>query len=299
MKNIRIMAVGVLIFVAGAVNTAQAEPFFNGFEVDDTCWVDVTRVASGGGALGVSSATGGWHAETLLDGPEGYVFTRWGGYGDDDDCDSVAGSLLFPEGGYGTSVDVYLDVDVGAANDSRIDYSSAINNEVGNHRRDFIFHCGFYSDDRTADGLGSGNRYICSVSNNSPGWPANPARDPVVVATESGWYSLRHYFYDDGTGTLAVDLGIFASDGTLIKAWTLSDPADVINSTVGGNRYGWFINQGWGAMAIDNTLRVTGGPVGITAVGEYKPVPVLSLPAAAILVLLTMVAGAVGIRRLV
>jgi hypothetical protein len=38
--------------------------------------------------------------------------------------------------------------------------------------------------------------------------------------------------------------------------WTLSDPSDVIGSTVGGNRYGWFPNDELPYLAFDNSALI-------------------------------------------
>ncbi len=215
-------------------NTGYAG-FFQGFEVDRDGWFDfggtLTRVASG--TNGVTSADGSWHAET------NGAFTRWGAY-----------SSVFPAGGYTTSVDIYLDVDAGLANDTRFDYSSAINTPAGVHRRDFVITGGFYND---APDYGSGNRFVFSASNNTPGWPKNPARDPFPIMV-TGWYTFQHRFYDSGGGVLACEMVIRDSGGSELHSWTLSNPADIIGSTVGGNRYGWLLNLGW-TLAIDNTAK--------------------------------------------
>lgn len=174
--------------------------------------------------------------------------------------------------GYTTSVDVYLDVEAELQNDTRWEISSAISRpDDGSgscgHRRDFIFTCGWYDDD---DATGSGPRWVCSASNNSVGWPKNPGRSPFTI-DESGWYTFRHSFRDDGLGVLAVDMEILDSGGVPLAGWTLSNPTDVIGDTVGGNRYGWFVvagctsvSGGWCngldpdfKLPIDNTLKCT------------------------------------------
>ena len=239
-----------LAFAAiGAPTSASAGDFFNGFEIDSTCWFTPTLVASGGGVVGATSASGIGHAEGT-----GGEFTRWGGYDDSDSCGSTAGGS-FPPDGYDTSVDIYLDVDAGFANDTRFDFGSAISGITGNHRRDFIISCGFYDDN---DGPGAGtNRFICSASNNAPGWPKDPNREPTVVATTTGWYTLRHQFRNDGGGVLVVDMSVLNNVGTVLHTWTNSTPSDVIGTTVGGNRYGWFVNNGFTALAFDNTRRTS------------------------------------------
>jgi hypothetical protein len=188
------------------------------------------------GTNGITSATGAYHAEVVAGN-----FTRWGGY-----------NSLFPTGGYITAVDVYLDMDAGFANDTRFDWSSAISDPTGAHRRDFVITGGFYND---ATGPGAGqNRFVFSASNNTPGWPKNPDRDPFAVTT-TGWYTLQHHFYDNGNGVLAVDMSILDSAGNVLHTWTLSDPTDVIGTTVGGNRYGWLVTNGFPFLAMDNAIR--------------------------------------------
>jgi hypothetical protein len=96
-----------------------------GFEVDTDGWFGTTRVPSG--TNGVNSASGDWHAEVNTGS-----YTWWGGP-----------NSSFPLGGYITSLDIYLDVDAGFTNDSRFDFTSAIYQPDGDHRRDFIFNGGF------------------------------------------------------------------------------------------------------------------------------------------------------------
>src|SRR5438128_9376273 len=37
--------------------------------------------------------------------------------------------------------------------------------------------------------------------------------------------------------------------------WTRMDPSDVIGVTLGGNRYGWFVQNEFDGLAIDNSFR--------------------------------------------
>jgi hypothetical protein len=255
-----------LTFIPIVLADAPPGPFFQGFETDNSGWdvfggqYDATRVASG--THGVTSKTGGFHAEAGhfdLDTDGGSAVTRWGGY-----------SSVFPAGGYTTQVDVYLNVAVGAVNDTRFDYLSTINDSAGNFRRDFAFNAGFYND---TDVTGSGNRFVISASNNAgrgSSFPKNPGRNPVTI-TKTGWYTFRHRFYDRG-GVLAVDLSITDSNGVGIKEWTLSDPSDTI-STTGGNRYGWFASNEFSFLAFDNSERSGTPPGPVTACSELTVSP--------------------------
>ncbi len=238
---------GTLIIVAlVTTGAAQASLYTNGFETNNSGWdvfggaLNATRVASG--TNGISSASGGFHAQSSASGSA----TQWGGY------NFGAGNAVptvFQE--YYTTVDIFLDVTAGWANNTRFDFNSSISNSSGNHRRDFIFNGGFYND---ATGPGANtNRFVISASNNSqPGsaYAKNPAKAPIAIST-TGWYTFEHHFYDNA-GVLAVDMSIFNSSNALINTWTLSDPTDLI-AGIGGNRYGWFDYNQFSVLAFDNT----------------------------------------------
>lgn len=241
------MALGTLALAAGL-------SYFNGFETDTNGWTGATRVASG--TNGVISAAGAWHAETsggTLNSSG--AFTTWGGYGGNAGCaTSPCAASTFPANGYITSIDVYLDVDGALANDNRFDFSSAVSQPNGTHRRDFVFNAGFYND---TDTTGSGPRFVVSASTNatrSGAYPKDPGKDPFAI-TDGGWYTFQHTFTDNGSGVLTVELVVKDAAGTVLHTWTLSDPSDTINGTVGSNRYGWFALQEIPNLAIDNASR--------------------------------------------
>ena len=234
--------------IMAAVSVAFAA-FFQGFEFDTSGWTGATRVSTG--TNGVPSKTGAFHAEDQI--LSGATFTFWGG-----------DSKTFPPGGYTTSVDIYLDISppymngtlTGYANDTRFDWSSAIGTPQCDHRRDFVFNAGFYTD---VDATGAGPRFVISASNNatrSGANPKNPGRMPYTITVE-GWYTFEHRFRDNGAGVLAVDLSIKNAAGVTLMTWTLSDPSDIIGTTVGGNQYGWFvINEFAPALAFDNSALI-------------------------------------------
>jgi hypothetical protein len=224
------------VLATGALAAAPPGPYANGIEnAADAVSTDdgtgdpmfgVSRVASGPGAI--TSASGGYHALATVDSG---AFTRYGGY-----------SSSFPAAGYTTSADIYLDTALSTAGaDLRFDWSSAISKPDGTHRRDFIFNVG-------TDGNGG---FVMSASNNAPGWPANPDRNPYPI-TESGWYTFQHHFRNDG-GVLAVDMTV-SKLGSPLHTWTLSDPSDIIGDTVGGNRYGYLASNQM-PLALDNVTR--------------------------------------------
>jgi hypothetical protein len=227
---------------AGAYVKHEIE-YSNGFETNTDGWYSIDgspspkRVISG--TDNIQAASGNYYAQATKD------YTKWGGYND-----------TFPAGGYITSLDIYLNVNGGFENDTRFDWSSAISTPDGGFRRDFVFNAGFYNDD---SGLGAGtNRFVVSASNNAgraDSYPKNPGRDPIAITT-TGWYTFQHHFYDGGNGVLDVDLSIIDPNGNILHTWTLSDPSDIIGSTVGGNRYGWFASNEFPFLAIDNSYRV-------------------------------------------
>lgn len=220
------------VFVVTSFEEVQTTPVTDGY---NNIWfaygtgAQVERVVNG--TDGISSPSGSYYGKLLTVN----AFTRWDGY-----------KSIFPTGGYDTNVDVYIDMNLAQAGvDKRFDFSSAINNTTNTHRRDFIFHLG-------TNPIQAG-QWVASASNNAPGWPSNPALNPVFI-DQSGWYTLNHEFRDV-SGVLVVKMNLYRkSDNALVGSWVRSDASDVIGSTVGGNRYGWFISgsPGFSSLAIDN-----------------------------------------------
>ena len=248
MKRFFALAACAAVGLSASVAWAQTvTPYSNGFEnaadvsistdgsyPDLLAFYTVTRVPSGTG--GVDSALGSWHAEaawTSFGSPDGFVFTRYGGY-----------QTVFPEGGWGTSVDIYLNPnDSPDGADITFSWTSGVSSTTNGVLRDFVFNVG-------TDGVGG---FVISASNNNNGIPSDPAQDPIwVVGGE--WYTFAHQFYDDGNGVLAVDMTVFDSNDTVLKTWTLSNPADVIGVNVGGNRYGWLVTNFFDNLALDNVM---------------------------------------------
>ncbi len=252
--------------------------YSQGFETDTSGWVNngpgtIHREASGytnggGYADGIPSAAGGFHARlrnsqaggcappfsssTTCSGP----FTRWG--------KPTSANPTFPDGGYTTEVDVYLDTAWATTHpDHRFDFSSAINNSAGTFLQDFAFNAGTV-----------GSTWVIGTSTNafrSSTFPANPCPSPSAapnacrvpaVITASGWYTLQHRFYEDtgvNAGKLSVDLNILDSTGATVAARTIHSNHAI--ATVGGDRYGWFVNQEVHDLAIDNAELRTSGPM--------------------------------------
>ncbi|MCU1337582.1 MAG: hypothetical protein JWO19_3163 [Bryobacterales bacterium] len=132
--------------------------------------------------------------------------------------------------------------------DTRFDWSSAISDASGGFRRDFVFNVG-------TDALG----FVITGGNNATRCGANPAdpgHSPVIHITTSGWYTFKHTFSGVAGGPLAVTLEVMLSGSNVpLGAWVRSDPTDIIGVTVGGNRYGWFVQNEFDGLPIDNSFR--------------------------------------------
>ena len=276
MKTTQLLLTCSTILLALPTLAALTPIYQNGFETDVAGWETPNRVASGSG--GITSASGGFHATKAAGAGD---FTRWGGY------NYGAGNAVptvFQD--YITKIDIYLDITGGWANNTRFDFSSAINKSDGTFMRDFIFNAGFYNDTDGSPGSGT-SRFVISASNNSqPGsaFAKNPGKSPIAIST-SGWYTFEHRFYDNA-GVLAVEMSIKDASNSLINSWTLSNPADLIAGT-GGNRYGWFDYNQFSTLAFDNaSLSI-----------DVAPVPEPSTYLAGALLLLPFGASTIRIMR--
>lgn len=227
-----VLATAMLFNMVFAPQAAQAATAYTQtFEAGVADWTSTTQ--TGSGTNGIASSGGSFHGTATAG-----AFTLWGGY-----------ENSFPANGYTTSMDIYLDMALADGTDKRLDFSSAINNPSGAHRRDFIIHLGTNPS--------TPGQWAVSASNTVPGWPLNPGRSPQAI-TETGWYTISHEFRNNGLGVLEVEVSLVKAGGTTIGSWLLSDPTDVIGSTVGGHRYGWFAgNFNFPSVAIDNAQLVT------------------------------------------
>jgi len=219
------------MFVVTFEEPQDPSPTYAGY---NDVWFDwdgtITRVPSG--TNGISSSEGDFHAEIT-----GGAYTWWGGR-----------RSTFPEFGYDTRVDIYLDMSLADGSDKRFDFSSAIYKPDETHRRDFIFNLG--TDPNSPES------WLISASNNAPGWPGNPNRNPVSIS-DTGWYTLEHQFRSNENDVLVVTFNIYKKNNSVpLGTWVLSNETDIIGETVGGNGYGWFLNLGIPWLAIDNSILV-------------------------------------------
>jgi len=208
--------------LATAQNTKLKEIWVQDFETNTDGWLSyesdlaVTNEAT----TGIAPFSGSSYMQI---GP-GFgsfpgAFHRFDGYRD-----------VWP-GTWVAEIAVYIDIDIDSG--TGFEYSVAANGTDGNHQRDYIFHCWKLSD---------GNFYVAGTNNSD--FSVNEGKMKGItnkyVVPASGWYVLRHTFYDNG-GALAVDLELINPQGTSVFLET-REPGkdDIIPDAVGGNRYGWF-----------------------------------------------------------
>lgn len=199
----------------------------NWFDSNNGWYGTVTRVASG--TNGISAASGEWYAQ--MEGGVRGPFSRFDGF-----KDTWTGT-------YRAEVDIYLDPSWGTS--QGFDYSVASNKTTGEHLRDFIFH---------VNKDASTGKLLVGGSNNSNFAPREDLETLLnhYEVTTAGWYKFQHVFYDKN-GSLAVDLNLLDSSGTILFTETRHTATDLIDEVVGGNRYAWFtfINVE-GGIAVDN-----------------------------------------------
>jgi len=192
----------------------------------------ISRVSTGTNGINAASGAGYGLAHSVGIIQTG-VFSRVGSYS------SIFGN------GYRIRQSVYMDLNDQAvtANTYGWDLSAASSSQVGAHLRDFIFH--------TASN--ASGQILVAGSNNSNGAKRNDlASLNHYTITSSGWYTFEFVFRNNA-GVLAVDLNLLNNSNTVLWTETRSNPADLISTVVGGNRYLWFTFLAVDNLAIDNT----------------------------------------------
>ncbi|WP_062287192.1 hypothetical protein [Demequina phytophila] len=224
-----------LITVTATPQTARVLPatFVGGFEQGTSAGLGlVTRVNDG-----TLASAGCWYAEAPVTNygthnTTGTVTMAYGGY-----------ATEFPSGGYTASADFYLDAD---AAPGQFTWAHGVNGTDGALQRSFMFYAG-------ADGSGTWTIGTGTTAAQSSPYRSNYGANPLYL-DESGWYTLRHKVYAQG-GLLYADLSVLSDSGTVLKTWTLGGNAgDLVPTLVGGNRYGWLINNSYAGLRMDNVV---------------------------------------------
>ena len=133
---------------------------------------------------------------------------------------------------------MYLDFALADGADRRFNYTVAINGLTCAHLSDFVVSLG------TRPGIPG--EWIASASQNCPGWPSNPGRNPQPITTGTGWYTLKYIFKNEA-GLLDVDVEIKNSSAVTVAYFDVStdyNPGSglvpIPIAIVSGHRYAWF-----------------------------------------------------------
>ncbi|MHC4219803.1 MAG: hypothetical protein ACYSU7_15285 [Planctomycetota bacterium] len=183
-------------FALATAGTATAD-YFQGFELDTDGWIDfggtTTRVASG--TNGITSATGGYHAEVVVGpGTGDGAFTRFGGY-----------SSVWP-GHIFQLLDVYIDPAADSIGDGWF-LDNAVNNNAGSWTE-----AGGVGALKATDGF-----WWVAADADGGAYPGPASGGVGLKITAAGWYTIVSEWNANGDA-LTVDRNTFIYDsgGTLL-----------------------------------------------------------------------------------
>jgi hypothetical protein len=238
-----VLGVTVLLWIASAVTHATVL-YFNGFEpgdpgtrdfydsTTDTQGADITIVPSGGGALGLTAASGGYYAE-ITNVPDTYR----AGYGESVSTDygyQYNGGTFSPgpyspvpngpgvaSNAFYESTDYYINTSWAAA--------SADNNYEGFWIDTTPFSDPYYQDETNFRIIDSGNGQIGvqMVGLNGSG---------SATITQSGWYTFKTTFENDGSGNVLNNMSVSDSLGNVIGSFAAD--SSLPYADLGGTNYG-------------------------------------------------------------
>lgn len=237
------LGAAALVLMLGMTPAASATTVFDqGFETDTAGWLGdgnpatwpwgtITRVASGGGTLGVTSASGSFHAEVETSSVGGSgASTRFGGY-----------SSVWP-GGFSQSLDIYIDPSQGVVGDGWF-LDNALYSNTGSW-----LEAGGVGAEKTAAGVWS----------LAADWDGASYPGGGIDISVAGWYTIVSEWTEEGT-KVGRNTYIYDSGGTEIYSATLqSGQQDLADA--GGWGYGWVGRSSAPAgftLAIDNSLLTT------------------------------------------
>ena len=228
------LMITVLAVTAMASFASANTPVYNqGFESDSAGIVNypgpVTRVASGGGTLGVTSANGGYHAEVALDGTYGDGFYTWNG----------GASSVWP-GYIKQSISVYINPAAGTTGDGWF-WDAGINNDGGMWARGGGF--GVQKTGGSTWSLGAEDDYGGYDYVGHTGF-THTNNTPLNITT-AGWYTLETEWVESTVNPPYIDQvnSVLSQSGGLL--WT--DRVNGVLSTpgwAGGISYSWLGSQG-------------------------------------------------------
>lgn len=152
----------------------------------------------------------------------------------------------WPENGYSTEIDIYLDMNLADGMVSnQFQWNSAINDTTGSFLEEAFFQA--RTDPSTA---GQWNVRVAIVG------PDGFDPQPWINVTETGWYTFRHTFSEDENGLLEITLELINQSGDIVISHTFGGYSEYVvdggSGNVGGNRYGWFSTNDFTDLPIDN-----------------------------------------------
>ncbi len=293
-RNGILIAVGLAAGAAVAPSAFANQPYFNGFETPGSTQdfsgpvitdpstgaysiqpgADITRVASGGGTLGLTAASGGYYAEitnvhnTYLPTDKTYGQATAAYFG---------GAQQSYTGNFTESVDMYVNVagwaaSPGATQGFQLDASPS-NSITG----DAAYNTYNAQGAKTNQGDETQFYVAAPTVNNTPEVTIGGAIDVLPSAsnsdfatiTQSGWYNFAVSFDKGSGGYVQNTFTVSTLGGTVLGSFTGTSPMPA--SQLGGNNYGlWF--EGWyngfagDTIGIDN-VTVTPEPASVALIG--------------------------------
>jgi len=217
--------------------------YVDGFETDDSGWIDKNSGWNGTAAMvasgtnGITSAAGGFHG--LFEGDE---FTAPRSIFDG------LGNLW--QGNWTAEIDVYFDPSW--ATSTGFEYTVEALGPNSGQILNFVFHVN--------KDASTGNLLVGASTDQTLLFFGELPREDLengknFVVTIAGWYKLQHVFYENG-GNLSVDLNLLDGSGSILFTETFNT-TNAIGGQTGSNNYSWFnyINVADG-IAVDEHKRL-------------------------------------------
>ncbi len=245
------MRIRTLLFISLALAVAQtsfgASLYFQGFETDTSGWTPdtsgtttgtITRVASGGGSLGLTAADGSYYAEVTnsdnsyqaaTPGSSGYGTGGYSFFGN-------SSAPPYPGSPFTQSIDVYvntlLTMGAGVQDAFWIDDAPSSTDPT-----DVALNGGI--------GYGAEHNFRLAYNGGSVAISLDGGTSPLYTVTTSGWYDFQFtYSQSDATATDISDttLTIATVGGTALASQTLENDSDgetLENQYLAGPGYTW------------------------------------------------------------
>src|SRR5664280_1783750 len=217
---------------------------FQGFETDIGDWQPITtRVASGGGVLGVSSASGSYHAELTN------VYDTYGtGYGGAEY--SLFGYATQPPypGDFSQSISMYIDKNWPTASPNGNGVGVWIDMSPGNP---------------DPNNYGTEHNFRFTPSGTAVAVSVDGQGSPIATITTSGWYKFQMTYQKGAlpTDLVITNMNVFDSTGHLVGTTTVlanSPGGPLLSENLLGPGYVWITvwADGWPAAGANDVLAI-------------------------------------------